>query len=64
MISKFGFRNCKVHRYTSIITISIFSCEETIFEVESPFLFGCNLGAVGMEIMDVLEGLDESRPIL
>ena len=36
----------------------------TIFEIESPFLFGCNFGAVGMEIIDLLDRMDENSPIL
>jgi hypothetical protein len=26
--------------------------------------FGCNFGAVGMEVLDLLDRMDENRPIL
>jgi len=42
----------------------IFTARGTIFEIESPFLFGCSFGAVGIETIDSLDGMDENRPIL
>ena len=32
------------------------------FEVESPSLFWCNLGAMGVEMMDRLNRMGENRP--
>ena len=33
------------------------------FEIESPFLFGCNFGAAGIEVLDLLDWMDENRLI-